>query len=85
MTVITIVTQIITKYHTYFRQISTDQNVIYRTFFSWNAFVLIGFHICCDVVNHKDNSAYGEVHIQQHFNHKDSYKKMLKIKIVQKI
>lgn len=74
MTVITIATQTITKDHTYFCQISTNQNVTYRTFF-WNAFILIGFYICCDVVNHKENSVYGEVHIPKHFDHKDSYKK----------
>lgn len=85
MTVITIVTQIITKYHTYFRQISTNQNVTYRTFFSRNVFILIGFYICCDVVNYKENSVYGEVHIQQRFDHKNSYTKILKIKIVKKI
>lgn len=73
MTVITIATQIITKYHTYFRQISKNQNVSYRTFFSWNVFILIGFYICCDAVNHKENSVYGEVHIQQHFDHEDSF------------
>lgn len=44
MTVINIATQIITKDHTYFRQISPNQNVTYHTFF-WNAFILIGFLI----------------------------------------